>query len=880
MSKKRCCPSRSTSLGSKFKENSRSIWHSRSPMINGQSNVVEPKPISTSCEFPFTLWHEVVSQQKIQLLTFFLRDYKASKSFGSGQQETDAMEVAQMEERTAPITTTDPTKSLDQYTKEDVQRWLMTLELPIDPKRLPYDGKTIADFTKEDLVGSFSLDGAAIFNAAAKLKASTSDRLRTYLDELVDWPGYDSWKREKWLDLPKSESIVRIIPFVGREAQISELKAILVGMEEWMNLHQAGRCSLESDHYKCSGYSYILAGAASGIGKSTFTRTAFVKLIEDQTFTREYPDLCVMVQRCIENRRLYRFNFLSQPLLDWERNEPQLSLCLRILHTYTVYHSKGYSESYTDFSIKHMKQWTSLILLDFLRTLFNSSDREMIILHIDEAQIIRNYGSYINSLLMAIYDANSHSGLACIVIFTGTDNLGMKQFIKTSGFNYAQIHLSPLTMLNMREIMISCLMEMYGENKTVVSSRDNYLHFILEKLVSLCGGNPQLLVFLIRAMGPIRTSELQTEEDLQSMSRKRLHSKEEVSAPNLCTTVSDLIDCRRRWDTYDRVVRGFVALVTSGHTLASVDSLQQSSGKNLRFYCLGHAVTETILERATEIVPGITVGIAESKGLIYVRELEVTVITGTKRRQHQLGCTIVFPPIYYHFPNFDLGESVDYTDSLGTMRFKILDFCKLYRLDAASTEELDIETLKFRIFWYRHTHPSNTFKLSQVFPQMAFPGYWGDREFVFPLNWNVHKLHHQVGKNEGWKSIYGAVPSCCFFWGCGNDPFFDSWACLKTPGVNSKNFFLVIQSKRRTTRGAFTTSDLKKQMEYLAKMGGDALAIIITDGPNQADMQIVEDKDVIIMSETSAEGTPCFDRFYGSVIGEIRRDFTQTEAEL
>eukprot|EP01119_Soliformovum_irregulare_P015527 TRINITY_DN4373_c0_g1_i1.p2 TRINITY_DN4373_c0_g1~~TRINITY_DN4373_c0_g1_i1.p2 ORF type:complete len:233 (+),score=45.58 TRINITY_DN4373_c0_g1_i1:634-1332(+) len=232
MSKKRCCPSRSTSLGSKFKENSRSIWHSRSPMINGQSNVVEPKPISTSCEFPFTLWHEVVSQQKIQLLTFFLRDYKASKSFGSGQQETDAMEVAQMEERTAPITTTDPTKSLDQYTKEDVQRWLMTLELPIDPKRLPYDGKTIADFTKEDLVGSFSLDGAAIFNAAAKLKASTSDRLRTYLDELVDWPGYDSWKREKWLDLPKSESIVRIIPFVGREAQISELKAILVGMEE------------------------------------------------------------------------------------------------------------------------------------------------------------------------------------------------------------------------------------------------------------------------------------------------------------------------------------------------------------------------------------------------------------------------------------------------------------------------------------------------------------------------------------------------------------------------------------------------------------------------------------------------------------------------
>jgi len=108
-----------------------------------------------------------------------------TKSVGSGQQETNIIEVDKMEEGTTPITTTDlstkvdkedkmkgldPTKPLEQYTKEDVQRWLMTLELPIDPKRLPYNGKTLADFTKEDLVDSFSLDGAAIFNAAAKLK--------------------------------------------------------------------------------------------------------------------------------------------------------------------------------------------------------------------------------------------------------------------------------------------------------------------------------------------------------------------------------------------------------------------------------------------------------------------------------------------------------------------------------------------------------------------------------------------------------------------------------------------------------------------------------------------------------------------------------------
>ena len=69
------------------------------------------------------------------------------------------------------------------------------------------------------------------------------------------------------------------MPFVDRTREVTALKKTLGSLFKWWNAVNCTQPSNWDESFKSEGFSFIICGAASGIGKSTFARKAFVELL-------------------------------------------------------------------------------------------------------------------------------------------------------------------------------------------------------------------------------------------------------------------------------------------------------------------------------------------------------------------------------------------------------------------------------------------------------------------------------------------------------------------------------------------------------------------------------------------------------------------------
>jgi hypothetical protein len=69
------------------------------------------------------------------------------------------------------------------------------------------------------------------------------------------------------------------MPFVDRIREVNILKRILDSLFQWWIKIIHTPPTKWDESFKIEGFSFIVCGAASGIGKSTFARKAFVEML-------------------------------------------------------------------------------------------------------------------------------------------------------------------------------------------------------------------------------------------------------------------------------------------------------------------------------------------------------------------------------------------------------------------------------------------------------------------------------------------------------------------------------------------------------------------------------------------------------------------------
>jgi len=329
------------------------------------------------------------------------------------------------------------------------------------------------------------------------------------------------------------------------------------------------------------------------------------------------------------------------------------------------------------------------------------------------------------------------------------------------------------------------------------------IYFDLSRFLGECGGNPQLLKFQIKAMEDVGLSllgdkgenvlVLPTPEDIgwrkSNLSKDYINLKKCVGWTGqgfkhfLENPSSDKVTLARN-KTWIRA--------TTSHILG-FESLEIDSMIPLREMIFGYTISGNIVNRDTFLYDKWRVYDAESKGLLYLKEIE------------KESFQITFPFLYLYKSSWK-GE--------GTGLFPVTALDKDH-LNFRDIEYVDIEMIAFNIWWYFKKNPkSDTFTLHDVFPNLNFK--FGNLPFKKPKEITLAATKRKFDGNwdklveENW--TFGITTP--------TDTTVDSFAILHS---NTNEIWkLLIQSKLRKSGSGdhdFSDKDLTQQLGYLKQMG-------------------------------------------------------------
>jgi hypothetical protein len=225
----------------------------------------------------------------------------------------------------------------------------------------------------------------------------------------------------------------------------------------------------------------------------------------------------------------------------------------------------------------------------------------------------------------------------------------------------------------------------------------------------------------------------------------------------------------------------------------------------------GYTISGDIVKRDTVLYDKWRVYDAESKGLLYLKEIE------------EGSFQITFPFLYLYKSSWK-GEGT------GLLPVTALD---KDHLNFRDIEYVDIEMIAFNIWWYFKKNPkSDTFTLDDVFPKLNFK--FGNLPFKKPKEFTLAATKRKFDGNwdklveENW--TFGITTP--------TDTTVDSFAILYS---NTNEIWkLLIQSKLRKSGSGdhdFSDKDLTQQLGYLKQMGitdNNWIMIIRTDSDFKA----------------------------------------------
>jgi len=259
-------------------------------------------------------------------------------------------------------------------------------------------------------------------------------------------------------------------------------------------------------------------------------------------------------------------------------------------------------------------------LTDVLSWIAKRENTNSFVIHLDETNFIAE-DNFLKNIMGTFYNAMLEYFL--VVELSGTDVKRLTELRRTSGFSTYPLHIPPLSL----EITISLFMSFaskYGFSSGIMN------HFDLAKFLSECGGNPQLLKFQIQAMEDVGISWMGVDQQVNVPTPGKIG----WTKTNLPQIYIDLKKCLG-WSGHgfeyflkspssDKVTaarnKTWVRATTS-HILG-FESLEQVSMIPLREMIFGYTISGDIVNRETILYDQWKVYDAESKGLLYLKEIE------------------------------------------------------------------------------------------------------------------------------------------------------------------------------------------------------------------------------------------------------------------
>jgi len=565
----------------------------------------------------------------------------------------------------------------------------------------------------------------------------------------------------------------------------------------WLIEHRnRGKKNSQNDEdHKLKGFTFIVVAAASGIGKTTFSRRVF-KYIQENFKANSSLQCKQFLESCILKNLMFRISYVGFTGIDLlEKENPSFSLGLRVLYEYLKHRY--------DISL-NLQSFLKLLIIDHNVKLFRLEDtlkwikeREVgdcsFVIHLDETNHIdKQHNNFLQGLLSSLYMAMSINDIVSVI--SGTDTHRLSNLKETSNFNCKSVHLSPLSEGNIVVIFLS-IIEKLGINDTEINMNDDLMRFLLEN-----GGNPQILEFQIDELNtvglPVLEYQSKNRDEISNSSvdiYSDYENSKQISNWNgeglknfIRQPTSNLVQLARS--------RTFLRLEQS-HILTSLKYTEQLDMASLREIIFGYVLSGDFVSRDTKLDNNWNVGKAEKNGFFYLKH--------TKKKGTKEGFVIKIPQLYlqkYSWKGY--GNIID--------PFVALDKEVIYSRDV---EHVDIEMVSFKIWWYLRKNNVINFTLRDIFPCSRISSSFRNISFKKPTDYSKstlsEKFHFGLWDTliaENW--VFGLC--------CTGDSFVDSFALLHDS--ESTVWKLLIQSKLRKSGAGdhdFTQEDLNMQLDYI-----------------------------------------------------------------
>jgi len=237
-----------------------------------------------------------------------------------------------------------------------------------------------------------------------------------------------------------------LFPFVDRRKECQQLIIILhnkmkPGIYDWWieNKTKIGSKELQKkpgieNQPFCSnffeGFGFIVCGAASGIGKTTFSRAAFWKIermikkqLKKGGNDKGMVSFYYLLKRCLEKQLVFRVSYLDDPMEDWERSNPASSIAMRVLWQFSKRRliEDANCRSYEAFWKKFNFSVSLSQVLDFIGEFLGGD--VMVVLNLDETNFLNRIApeGYLVVIMNHIYKAMTNENVFLVPIFTGTN---------------------------------------------------------------------------------------------------------------------------------------------------------------------------------------------------------------------------------------------------------------------------------------------------------------------------------------------------------------------------------------------------------------------------------------------------------------------------
>lgn len=166
-----------------------------------------------------------------------------------------------------------------------------------------------------------------------------------------------------------------------------------------------------------------MCGAASGIGKSTFARAAFQRILGllAQSTTDVDKELYSLLAACLSNKTLFRISYLDA-LLPWEVINPQGSLAFRLLFQFCKWRLDR-DLKYDSFTERYPPHDTLMLreVVEFIKQELGCEDMMMVI-HLDETnRLAPDYELHLSQTISHLYGAMVNKHVFIVSILTGTN---------------------------------------------------------------------------------------------------------------------------------------------------------------------------------------------------------------------------------------------------------------------------------------------------------------------------------------------------------------------------------------------------------------------------------------------------------------------------